>query len=120
MPHRLLHAALLVAALLFSQWAVAMHACAAAGMAVPSAHAASNAHAPCCPEPAVPNTCEQHCAFGHAAVDAAKPHAFADVTLGAALVVPAVEPARFGVRLDRPAAVAPDPPPSIRSSVLRI
>ena len=117
--HRALHAVLLVLALLFSQWAVAAHACAVAS-GVASVKASSAGHAPCCPQPAAPNTCEQHCAYGDATVDHAKPLPALDVTLGPALAVPIAEPARLRPRLDRPPAVAPDPPPAIRFSVLRI
>jgi hypothetical protein len=116
--HRFVHATLLVVALLFSQWAVAMHACAVAVPAV-SAHA-TGAHDPCCPDPVAPNTCEQHCAYGAAAVDPAKPAATLDVTLGPALVLRTLEPARALVRIDRPRVAATDPPPSVRFSVLRI
>ena len=116
--HRFLHAVLLLVALLFSQWAVAMHAC---GAAVPVVSAqAPAAHDPCCPDPATPNTCDQHCAFGQSAVDHAKPFAPFDVTLGPALAVPASPLARMQPRLERAPLVAPDPPPSIRFSVLRI
>lgn len=116
--HRILSAALVVVALLFSQWAVAMHAC---GMTASSAvHAASEAREPCCPDPVAPNTCVQHCEFGDATVDAAKPVPTLDVTLGPALEVAFVERVHFHARLDRPLVVAPDPPPSIRFSVLRI
>ena len=116
--HRLVHAALLVVALLFSQWAVAMHACAVAMPAL-STHA-TGTHDPCCPDPVAPNTCEQHCAYGAAAVDPAKPAAALNVTLGPALVLRTLQPAHALARIDRPPVVATDPPPSIRSSVLRI
>lgn len=116
--HRILSAVLVVMALLFSQWAVAMHACGAMTSASP--HATSDARDPCCPEPAAPNTCEQHCAFGHAAVDHGKPAATPDVTLGLALPVPLPRPASFQVHPGRRLLVAPDPPPAIRFSVLRI
>lgn len=116
--HRVLNAALLVVALLFSQWAVAMHACASS---VPVTFAKVSApHDPCCPDPVQPNTCDQHCAFGQSAVDHAKPFAPLDVTLGPALELTFVEPVHFHARVDRPPVVAPDPPPSIRFSVLRI
>jgi hypothetical protein len=115
---RIVHAAFMVLALLFSQWVVALHAC---NMSTPpSAQAAHDVAAPCCPDPAVPNACEQHCDFGHSAVDHAKSAATLDVTLGPALVVRMLEPARLHLRIDRPPAVAPDPPSSIRFSVLRI
>lgn len=116
--HRIVSAAFVVVALLFSQWAVAMHAC--GSMTSPSAHAASDARDPCCPDPAPLNTCVEHCGFGHATVDAAKPVPTLDVTLGPALAVTFVEPACFHARADRPPVVAPDPPPAIRFSVLRI
>lgn len=116
--HRFLNAALLVVALLFSQWAVAMHACAATA---PVAFAKASApHDPCCPDPIQPNTCDQHCAFGQSAVDHAKSFAPLDVTLGPALAVRLPGHARLQPRVDRPPVVAPDPPPSIRFSVLRV
>lgn len=116
--HRVVCTVFVVIALLFSQWAVAMHAC---GMLTgASAHAAGDARDPCCPEPVAPNTCAQHCDFGHATVDAAKPVPTLDVTLGPALAVAFAEPAHSRLRVDRPPVVAPDPPASIRFSVLRI
>jgi len=115
--HRFVHAVLLVAALLFSHWAVAMHAC---GVAVPVVSAgASGSHDPCCPDPVARHACDQHCAFGQSAVDHAKPFAPLDVTLGPALALRVPESGRLQARIDRP-VVAPDPPPSIRFSVLRI
>jgi hypothetical protein len=42
------------------------------------------------------------------------------VTLGPALVLRTLEPARALVRTDRPRVAATDPPPSVRFSVLRI
>ena len=117
--HRIVCAAFLAVALLFSQWAVAMHAC--GGMpASPAAHAANDARDPCCPDPAAPNTCVQHCDYGHATVDAAKPVPTLDVTLGPALTVTFAGLAQFNARVDRAPVFAPDPPPSIRFSVLRI
>jgi len=115
--HRFVHAVLLVAALLFSHWAVAMHAC---GVAVTVVSAgAPGSHDPCCPDPVAAHACEQHCAFGQSAVDHAKPFAPLDVTLGPALALRVPESGSLRSRIDRPVA-APDPPPSIRSSVLRI
>lgn len=115
---RFVHSLVVIAALLFSQWVVAAHACAMAAPAAAQASAA--AHDPCCPEPAVPNTCEQHCAYGNATLDQPKPVAMLDVTLGPSLAVPMAPAAPRLERIDRAPPVAPDPPPSIRFSVLRI
>ena len=115
---RLSIALLAIFALLISQLAVSAHICAimSSGTSAVSVEMSS----PCTDEHNSQNVCEQHCQFGHLAVDHAKPLPAPDLTLGSALridqpyVFPSLE--RRSLRELPP----PEPPPAIRFSVLRI
>lgn len=104
-------------ALLFSQLVVSAHACdQLVGVAAMSAMEANG-----CPEMNIVNLCDQHCQFGHSAVDQGKPVASPDITSGPAIHVQQPYPSPFlAGQAPREAPLPPEPPPAIRFSVLRI
>ena len=120
MGNRLLRTAwVVIGALLFSQLALASHACARLGAAAASLEVAMPDG--CTEQPEAPSLCREHCRFGESAFDLAKPLPSIDVTAGPALFirdVPSVATLspRDALDLQPP----PDPPPAIRFSVLRI
>jgi len=106
----------ILATLLFSQWATASYVCA---MWVQPAMDARELRSGC-HDLGTPNTCEQHCKAGHVATDSGKLPTFPDVTDFTPLrvVLAAETVSRVAPRAWRD--VPPDPPPTIRFSVLRI
>lgn len=103
--------------LLMSQLAVAAHVCSMAGSHVQM----SAMDADDCSGPAGANMCDQHCQFGHAAVDPAKPVPALDVTTGPSLNIQHTFPVPgLALRSPRETPPPPQPPPAIRFSVLRI
>jgi hypothetical protein len=116
---RLSTALLAIFALLISQLAVSAHICAIMDSAASTIQL--EMASPCPDEGNSQNVCEQHCQFGHAAVDHAKPLPALDLTLGPALHID--HPYVF-LSLERRSLrelpPPPEPPPAIRFSVLRI
>jgi hypothetical protein len=117
---RSLFALLAAFALVFAQFAASAHACDAilkGGMS----HTATG-HPEGCPDAGPKgNVCTQHCQYGHASVDIAKPLPAIDVALGvvvAVLDVPRVAgPAPLALALYAPAQ---GPPPDAHPLPLRI
>ena len=114
---RIASSVFIVAALLFSQWAMASYVCA---MLVPPAMEAAHSGSPGCPDMGTPNTCEQHCTGLNAATDSGKspslPHVTDFIPLRIELVAARLPRVAFEARRDIP----PEPPPTVRYSVLRI
>lgn len=112
---RIAFAILTITALLFSQGAVAAHACAVLlappAMEMPCEHEGA----------AKPNLCVSHCDFGNASVDTAKAAFSAPLMVDAGLRVPSLEAmhAPRHARLQRVESAEPEPPPT-RFTVLRI
>ena len=106
-------------ALLISQLAVAAHFCAMTPWGGPAMQI--HADSPCGDMPGPANLCEQHCQFGAATVDQGKPFPTLDSTLGRAVL--SVRAFAFLPLAGRPGPQLPpppEPPASIRFSVLRI
>jgi hypothetical protein len=107
-------------ALAFAQLAVSAHACAFAGQSVMN-HAAP-AHPEGCPDAdANADLCSQHCQYGAASVDAAKPLPAIDAAAGPVIALLAVPRNPGPVTLVLPAfSPAYGPPPGARLLPLRI
>jgi hypothetical protein len=107
-------------ALLFAQLAVSAHACAVAGQSA-TPHSAA-AHPEGCPQADTNlDLCAQHCQYGAASVDIAKPVPAIDAATGPVVAVLAA-PRHAGPGLPVPAFFlpAPRPPPAARPLPLRI
>jgi hypothetical protein len=123
--HRFLAALFALFALLASQFAVSAYVCemmASPGMAVQVDRSlAAEGPDPCPGMLDSANLCEQHCGYGHSAVDQGKPFPMLDVGMAAALRIdrPYVSDSLLR-RSQRAPVVPPEPPPAIRFSVLRI
>lgn len=106
-----------ILALLMSQLAVSAHVCEMVGMAVTVTQPAPDG----CPDLNTANLCDQHCQFGHSAVDQGKPVPSLDLTSGPALHIQQPYPSPILAKHSpRETPLPPEPPPAIRFSVLRI
>jgi hypothetical protein len=105
-----------IASLLFSQWAAASQFCLlAAGTSDP---AAAEAKAPC-PDMPDTSTCVRHCASGLPAIDVAHAPSVPAFVAAPALRLQLADVPTARAR-DTRAPLPPQPPPTIRFSVLRI
>jgi hypothetical protein len=105
--------------LLVSQWVVAMNACAwMDGAPTPQASTVHQA-AGHCPEHSPAPSCERHCNAGDVAPDCAKTLPVFDVTHAPPMRIALPAPRGQYARM-HPRQLPPDPPASIRFSVLRI
>jgi hypothetical protein len=107
-------------ALLFAQFAVSAHACEARARAAVTHDATM--HPDACPDAkSGTNLCSQHCQYGDANFDLAKPVPAIDAAVGpvvAVLVAPRTTASTVAVRAIAPAAQGP--PPDARPLALRI
>jgi hypothetical protein len=106
-------------ALAFAQFTVSAHACEMAMKVAAASHGAS--HPEGCPDSGGDNLCKQHCQYGSAALDAAKPMPPLGDAVGPLLgVVP--PPRQAHCRAAPSYAIPPSagPPPELRFIALRI
>jgi hypothetical protein len=122
---RVLAALFALFALLTSQLAVSAYVCGVMGTAsmavevdVPPSGDTSD---PCPGTPDTASLCEQHCSYGHSAVDQGKPLPTLDVGMSTALRIDGPYALRSLQRSSRRLPpLPPEPPAAIRFSVLRI
>jgi hypothetical protein len=104
-------------ALLASQLALSAHVC----ETMSAVAAVASMESVDCPPLDTVNLCEQHCQFGHSAVDPGKPVPAQDLTSGPTLYIHQPYPVPLlAARSLRELPPPPEPPPAIRFSVLRI
>jgi hypothetical protein len=125
--HRYLAALFALFALLTSQLAVAAYVCEIMGspsMAVQVDTLPPGEESDPCPEMLdSANLCQQHCAYGHSAVDQGKPLPLPAPDVGMSVALRIGEPCVLDSLLRRSLReppLPPQPPPAIRFSVLRI
>jgi hypothetical protein len=125
--HRYLAAVCALFALLTSQLAVSAYVCALMGPAPLAVEVdkplPGDVMAPCAEMLDSANLCQQHCGYGHSAVDQGKPLPLPAANVGTSVALRVGEPCVLDSLLRRSLReppLPPQPPPAIRFSVLRI